>query len=133
MELLVHSAQFAAEAEALRERARRSSALDVDDGFEALLDAADPDARRARQRTEAAAWITYTSGTTGRPKGVTLSHRSIREVAFNLLLELGPVDPGTAGRAHPAALARLGLLRPAVADRRRRALRRARASTPRRC
>lgn len=42
----------------------------------------------------APAWISYTSGSTGRPKGVVLSHRALVNVAFNLMIELGPIAPG---------------------------------------
>jgi acyl-CoA synthetase (AMP-forming)/AMP-acid ligase II len=36
----------------------------------------------------------YTSGTTGRPKGVMLTHRAMLHVAWNLLMEVGPLAIG---------------------------------------
>src|SRR5690606_5873189 len=49
------------------------------------------------------AWLFYTSGTTGRPKGVQLPHRSLRWCAMAYLAEVQPVAPGDA-MLHPAPL-----------------------------
>jgi long-chain acyl-CoA synthetase len=42
------------------------------------------------------AWLFYTSGTTGRPKGAMLTHRSLAQASFAYLSEVDMVAPGNA-------------------------------------
>lgn len=62
------------------------------DDYETLVDGAPSWVPALDQSPESLAWISYTSGTTGRPKGVMLSHRALAAVAFNLMLETGPAS-----------------------------------------
>jgi long-chain acyl-CoA synthetase len=60
--------------------------------YEALLaaDAIDP----APRAGDDLAWLFYTSGTTGRPKGAMLTHRVLAAASFAYMTEVDPVGPG---------------------------------------
>ncbi len=45
------------------------------------------------RRSEDPAWLFFTSGTTGRPKGATLTHRNLAMMVLSYYSDIGPVDP----------------------------------------
>ena len=45
-----------------------------------------------KRRARGIAWLPYTSGTTGEPKGVMLSHRSLIACIRNIMVEVPPIE-----------------------------------------
>lgn len=61
--------------------------------FDSLLSDAEREFPDAEVLPDALAWIFYTSGTTGNPKGAMLTHRNLLTMVQQQLLEISPVQP----------------------------------------
>jgi len=75
--------------------ARLEEVVDVDGPDYAALAAGAPMAMAPRQADDPA-WLFYTSGTTGQPKGVTLTQRNVMASILNYFSDVDAIAPGDA-------------------------------------
>ncbi|MEL6287600.1 MAG: AMP-binding protein [Pseudomonadota bacterium] len=68
-------------------------ALNVADGAFAALCKTEPAPRHAPPQPNDPAWLFYTSGTTGRPKGATLTHANLVAMATSYFVDIDQIAP----------------------------------------
>ncbi len=112
-ETLIWSAQFAETVGALRATAKLRDCLAVGEEYEQLLASAEATPLDEPVGLDDTCMIQYTSGTSGRPKGVMLSHGNITWNCYNILLDVDvtgdEVSLVSAPMFHTAALNQLFL------------------------
>ncbi|HYD38866.1 MAG TPA: AMP-binding protein, partial [Allosphingosinicella sp.] len=84
--LLLHGGE---ESELVRRLESPPPSLDLDSGYEALVEAASPAARRSHWAADETWYLLYTSGTTGRPKGVIYTYRMALANLVNIGTAIG--------------------------------------------
>lgn len=78
--------------------------VDVDGAdYRAMMSTAPADLQPTATAPDDVAWLFYTSGTTGYPKGAMLTHRNLYNMTLSFLADIGPVDE-TDAALYPAPL-----------------------------